>query len=96
MDRSEIWMMKLERSQNFSKQEPKFRGFNRDFLDNSKRSASVVCTTNTQYLKLTKVDYSKLQTKEPLIAGKIMENMARVLAQRLRKTNDLIDQVRSL
>jgi len=62
------------------------------FLDDSKRSASVVCKTYTRFLELTKINYRKLQTKEPLIAGKIMENIAGVLAQRLRKTNDLIDQ----
>ena len=62
------------------------------FLDDSKRSASVVCKTYTRFLKLMKINYHKLQTKEPLIAGKIMENIAIILAQRLRKTNDLIDQ----
>ena len=63
------------------------------FLDHSVKSATVVCKTYTQCLKLTKTKYLNLRDKDPIIANKIMENIAIILAHRLRKTNDLIQQL---
>ena len=62
------------------------------FIDETERSANVVCKTKTVYLELTKTSYLNLQDKEPLIASKLMQNIAKILANRLRRTNQILQK----
>ena len=62
------------------------------FLDETERSANVVCKTETVYLELTKKSYLNLQEKEPLIASKVVQNIAKILANRLRRTNQILQK----
>ena len=63
------------------------------FIDETERSANVVCKTETVYLELTKKSYLNLQENEPLIASKLMQNIAKILANRLRRTNQILQKV---
>ncbi len=60
------------------------------FIDNSARSAALICTTDTKCLKLTRPHYLELQKKNAAVAGKLMENIATILSNRLRRTNTLL------
>lgn len=63
------------------------------FIDEPARSANVVCKSETVYLEFTKNDFINLQSKEPLIASKLMQNIAKILANRLRRTNQILQKV---
>ena len=63
------------------------------FIDEIERSADVVYKTETVYLELTKKSYLNLQENEPLIASKLMQNIVKILANRLRRTNHIVQKV---
>ena len=56
------------------------------FIDEPARSVNVVCKSETVYLEFTKNYFISLQSKEPLIASKLMQNIAKILENRLRRT----------
>lgn len=57
-------------------------------VDGAPRSASASCTEDTELFGFFKPDLFKVIDKNPHIGNKIMLNLARVLAERLRTTNE--------
>ena len=59
-------------------------------LDGNPRSASVVADENTEVMKLSYDDFESLLREHPQVAAKLTQNIALVLAKRLRKLSDEI------
>ena len=59
-------------------------------LDGNPRSASVVAEENTEVMKLSYDDFESLLREHPQVAAKLTQNIALVLAKRLRKLSDEI------
>jgi CRP/FNR family cyclic AMP-dependent transcriptional regulator len=63
------------------------------FLDGSPRSASVVCREEAIVFKLSREAFNQLVTKKPRIAYKIINVVAIMLTRRLRKSNDVLENL---
>jgi CRP/FNR family cyclic AMP-dependent transcriptional regulator len=61
------------------------------FLDDCPRSANASCTRESTILKVDKDSFQELANKNPAIAYNITLKIARTLAERLRKSNDLVE-----
>ncbi len=57
-------------------------------LDESPRSASALCSENTEALGFFRSDLLDIVNRKPLIGSKIVLNVARILGERLRMTNN--------
>jgi CRP/FNR family transcriptional regulator, cyclic AMP receptor protein len=60
-------------------------------LENSPRSATATAVTNTDLLTVFRADLDKLISREPMIAAKIMKQLAVVVGIRLKETNKLLN-----
>lgn len=56
-------------------------------LDESPRSASALCSDDTEALGFFRSDLLDITNRKPLIGSKIVLNVARILGERLRVTN---------
>ncbi len=63
------------------------------FLDGSPRSASASSVEHSTVIMIDKDSFDKLVSKRPAIAYKITMKIARVLAARLRESNNLIEGI---
>ena len=63
------------------------------FLDDSPRSASASCVEETTVVMLNKQSFERLAQRRPAITYKMTMKIARALAQRLRSTNDLVENI---
>ncbi|MEA1985871.1 MAG: cyclic nucleotide-binding domain-containing protein [Candidatus Marinimicrobia bacterium] len=67
---------------------------NKDFfgelslLDKSSRSASALCSDETEALGFFRGDLLDIVNRKPIIGSKIVLNISRILAERLRVTNN--------
>lgn len=59
-------------------------------LDDKPRSAGAVATTPSILLGFFKPDLLSLMERNPALSSKILTNLGTVLAERLRKTNELL------
>jgi CRP/FNR family cyclic AMP-dependent transcriptional regulator len=55
-------------------------------IDDDKRSATVVATEDSEFLVITKADFTRLGDTYPSIGLPITRAIAKILASRLRKT----------
>ena len=62
------------------------------FFDEEPRSATAVATTQTTLLGFFRPDLLSVVERHPELGTKLLMNLARVLAVRLRKTNDMLSQ----
>jgi CRP/FNR family cyclic AMP-dependent transcriptional regulator len=63
------------------------------FLDGSPRSASVVCREKAVVFKLSREAFQHLVAKKPRIAYKMINVVAIMLTLRLRKSNDVLENL---
>jgi len=63
------------------------------FLSESPRSASASCIEHASLLRIEKDSFDALALEQPHIAYKITEKIACVLGERLRASNDLIEDI---
>ena len=61
-------------------------------VDESDRSATALATTDTRVVAFFRSELTDILTRFPSLGNKILMNLAKVTAQRLRKTNDLLIQ----
>lgn len=61
-------------------------------LENSPRSASAYAMSNTELMAVFRSDLDKLVSKEPLIAAKMMKQLAVVIGVRLKATNKMLNE----
>jgi CRP/FNR family cyclic AMP-dependent transcriptional regulator len=61
-------------------------------VDDSTRSASAIAHTGTRLVAFFRPELKNIITRFPELGNKILMNLAKVIAQRLRKTNDLLIQ----
>ncbi len=61
-------------------------------VDESDRSASALATADTRVVAFFRSELADILTRFPSLGNKILMNLAKVTAQRLRKTNDLLIQ----
>ncbi len=59
-------------------------------VDESDRSASALATTETRLLAFFRPELRDIITRLPALGNKILLNLAKVTAKRLRATNDLL------
>ncbi|MFC1543141.1 Crp/Fnr family transcriptional regulator [Candidatus Neomarinimicrobiota bacterium] len=59
-------------------------------VDESNRSASALASVDTRIIAFFRPELKDILTRFPSIGNKILLNLAKVIAQRLRKTNDLL------
>jgi CRP/FNR family cyclic AMP-dependent transcriptional regulator len=59
-------------------------------IDDFPTSASIEALTKTTLLKMTRSDFGKLITINPVISSKLWEALAKSLTRRIRKTGDLV------
>ena len=59
-------------------------------MDDSDRSASALATTETRLIAFFRPELQDIMSRLPSLGNKILFNLAKVTAQRLRKTNDLL------
>ncbi len=59
-------------------------------LDEKPRSAGAIATTPSVLLGFFKPDLLSLMERNPVLSSKILTNLGMVLAERLRKTNELL------
>lgn len=64
-------------------------------LDREPRSASVVATDHSELLGFFRPDLTGLLKRKPGLGAKILFNLARVIGERLRKTNELLSESQS-
>ncbi|MFQ6674185.1 MAG: cyclic nucleotide-binding domain-containing protein [Fidelibacterota bacterium] len=64
-------------------------------LDQEPRSANAVSTDHSTLLGFFRPDLTALLKRKPDLGAKILFNLARVIGERLRKTNELLTEVRS-
>ena len=62
-------------------------------LDESPRSASALCSDDTAALGFFRNDLLDIINRKPLIGSKIVLNIARILGERLRATNDILYKI---
>lgn len=62
------------------------------FFDEEARSATAMATTHTTLLGFFRPDLLSVVERRPELGTKLLVNLARVLAVRLRKTNDMLTQ----
>lgn len=62
-------------------------------LDEAPRSASALCTEQTEVLGFFRGDLMDLMNRKPELGSKIILNIARVLGERLRVTNQLLAEL---
>jgi len=63
------------------------------FLDGSPRSASASCIEETTLLRIDRDSFDKLAVRRPRIAYKIVSKIAVALGERLRSSNDLVEDI---
>jgi len=61
------------------------------FLDGYPRSASVSCLEQGVVLKISRECFEKFCYRRPAVANKILNTIAVALTQRLRKSNDIVE-----
>ena len=61
-------------------------------VDDSSRSASAIANADTRLVAFFSPELKNIITRFPGLGNKILMNLAKVIAQRLRKTNDLLIQ----
>src|SRR5256886_1208333 len=59
------------------------------FIDGARRSATARTTESSEFLVLSRQSFAKVQKERPDIAAAFFRNMAAIVAQRLRTTNEL-------
>lgn len=59
------------------------------FIDQSSRSASARTSEASEFYLLSPLAFTKIQTEQPAIAARFFRNIALILAERVRNTNDL-------
>ncbi len=64
-------------------------------LDESPRSASAKCSRRTEAISFFRADLMDILNRRPIIGSKIIMNVARVLAERLRATNLRLNELES-
>ncbi len=64
-------------------------------LDKQPRSASAVSKDNSRMLGFFRPDLSSLLKRKPDLGAKIVLNLASVVGERLRKTNELLEDLQS-
>ncbi|MDA3871216.1 MAG: cyclic nucleotide-binding domain-containing protein [Candidatus Marinimicrobia bacterium] len=62
-------------------------------LDESPRSASALCSDYTEALGFFRSDLLDITNRKPLIGSKIVLNVARILGERLRVTNNKLYEI---
>jgi len=62
-------------------------------LDESPRSASALCSDYTEALGFFRSDLLDITNRKPLIGSKIVLNVARILGERLRVTNNKLYKI---
>lgn len=63
------------------------------FIDREPRAASIKCTKHAMLLSITKDDFKRLGKQNPNIQKIIYKNIARVVAERLRKANQQLREL---
>ena len=66
------------------------------FIDNLPRSASVKATNDCKVLKLTQESFSALKEQKPAIANKLLIDLSKVIALRLRQSDETVIDLVSL
>ena len=61
-------------------------------VDNADRSATALATADTRVIAFFRPELKDIITRFPSLGNKILMNLAKVTAQRLRTTNDLLIQ----
>lgn len=61
-------------------------------VDEADRSATALAAANTRVIAFFRPELKDILTRFPGLGNKILINLAKVIAQRLRKTNDLLIQ----
>ena len=64
-------------------------------LDKQPRSASAISKDNSRMLGFFRPDLSSLLKRKPDLGAKIVLNLASVIGERLRKTNELLEDLQS-
>ena len=64
-------------------------------LDREPRSANAVSTDHSELLGFFRPDLTGLLKRKPSLGAKILFNLARVIGERLRKTNELLAEAQS-
>lgn len=64
-------------------------------FDESARSATVVASSECEMIALSKPDFVLFSQKEPFIGFKIVMRLGEILSKRLKKSNKLIEELRS-
>ncbi|UCH63070.1 MAG: cyclic nucleotide-binding domain-containing protein [Fidelibacterota bacterium] len=59
-------------------------------VDEANRSATALAISNTRIIAFFRPELKDILTRFPSLGNKILLNLAEVIAQRLRKTNDLL------
>jgi len=59
-------------------------------VDDADRSATALATTETRLIAFFRPEMKDILTRFPSLGNKILMNLAKVTARRLRKTNDLL------
>jgi CRP-like cAMP-binding protein len=65
------------------------------FMDRVPRSSSAVALAPAEIVQLPRAEFDAVLSKQPLLAGKVIQHLARIMATRIRSTDDkLSDAVR--
>lgn len=62
-------------------------------VDEADRSATALASADTRIIAFFRPELKDILTRFPSLGNKILMNLAKVTAQRLRKTNDLLTEV---
>lgn len=62
-------------------------------LDEAPRSASALCTELTEAMGFFRGDLMDMVNRKPILGSKIILNIARVLGERLRMTNQMLSEL---